>query len=83
MKYLSYLRRKISIENYEVKKVIAEQIRTLSWTVSGIFIYFGFPQNKYFASLTVLLVWLLIQVVALIILSNAEKIKIISGDEKC
>jgi|GEM_PF-3419234 len=66
----------INLKNYEIQKVISDQLRTLAWAAAGIYTYLGIFHNKIIAILIVFLVWFLCMSSSLIILTLAEKQKI-------
>ena len=65
----------INFKDYEVKKVISEQLRTLGWAIAGIYTYFGITQNKFVASLVVVLLWAFFQICSLMVITSAQNNK--------
>ncbi len=66
----------INLRDYEVQKVISDQLRTLAWAIAGIYTYLGVSENKVKAGIIVFLLWLFCMICSLIILTMAQKQKI-------
>jgi len=65
----------IDFKNYEIQKSISEQLRTLAWTLSGIYAYLGVTQDKAVLICMVLFSWFCIMCFSFMVLTAAEKTK--------
>lgn len=73
----------IDFKNYEIQKVISEQLRTLAWTIAAIYTYLGITHNKVAIAIIVLIMWVLFMWFSLVMLTHAEKLKHrIKGENK-
>jgi hypothetical protein len=63
----------INFRDYEIIKIISEQLRSASWALAGVFTYFGWASYKQIYGFVVCALWLFLQVFSLGVISFGRK----------
>ncbi len=69
--------------NYEIIKVISEQLRSASWGLAGVFTYFGWTSYKFLSGLAVFILWLFLQGFSLALINSGQKLIRQEEEDKC
>lgn len=65
----------INFRNYEILKMISEQLRLLSWAIGGLFGIISNQYGIYIASIYIIVNWATLQLYSMFILNIALKYK--------
>ncbi|MCC2624513.1 MAG: hypothetical protein K0R14_386 [Burkholderiales bacterium] len=64
----------INFRDYEVIKIISEQLRSASWALAGVFTYFGWTNYRQVYGVVVFTLWFILQTFSLILISSGQKL---------